>query len=371
MASIIERQGRFTVRVRRDGWKPVAKTFTLKRDAIAWGRKVEADMESGRWQEASSEVPTMAEALRTYRSGPAAALKGSATYAYWFDELEASSMSTKRLTDITPADLSAWRDKQPGAGLKPGTVVRKLGLLSGLLTWCWRGQGWLTCNPLKSVTKPRVNDARDRVLSDDELAALQGAAKTSRAPWIGDALTVLVRSAMRRGELWGLKVDDIDFERSTCYLADTKNGTARTVPLCPTAREALKRLAVAAQALAVSRAASRGSGFEALPGNENPAVIPLSDPHALSLAFRRTVGRARASYGKACALNGIKPDPSFLADLHLHDLRHTAVSRVAQDGNLSLIEIAAVSGHRSLKMVQRYAHIDAAKLAVKLAGMAA
>lgn len=369
MASVREREGRFYVRVRRDGWKSVAKTFTLKRDAIAWGRKVEADMEAGRWQAPGSEVPTLAEALQAYRKGPAIALKGSATYTYWFNELEASSLGAKRLTLITPFDLSAWRDSLAAAGLKPGTIVRKLGLLSGLLTWCHKERGWLTCNPMRSVSKPRVSDARDRTLTAQELAALQAAATTSKAAWIGDALVVLVRSAMRRGELWGLAVADIDFGQSIAHLADTKNGSARDVPLDPMAQEALRRLATAAlaRAKATAESAAQGEALKVTTDAKSPQLIPVSDPHAVSLAFRRTLARARTKYLRDCTASGIAVDPGFLADVHLHDMRHTAVTRVAQTGGLSLIELAAVSGHRSLKMVQRYAHIDASKLAGKLA----
>ena len=353
MASITERGGRFLVRVRRGGFNPVAKTFTRKQDGTAWGRKVEADMEAGRWQDIGTQVPTLGEAITLYRAGPARKLKGAATYAYWLDELATSSLAARPLGDITPPALSAWRDAQEAEGLMPGTVVRKMGLLSGLLTWCHKERGWLTSNPMRSVTKPRVNDARGRTLADDELAALQAAASTSKAAWLGDAIVVLVRSAMRRGELWGMKIEDIDFDQFTAHLADTKNGSARDVPLDPMALEALQRLAAAAR----------------LRGTVN--IIPVGHPHAVSLAFRRTVARARQQHLKDCATRGTEPDPGFLIDLHLHDMRHTAVSRVAQSGGLNLIELAAVSGHRSLKMVQRYAHIDAAKLAVKLAGIAA
>ena len=64
MASIIERQGRFLVRVRLGGFKPVAKTFTTKKDAQAFGRRVEADMESGRWAAEAVRAPSLREAIR-------------------------------------------------------------------------------------------------------------------------------------------------------------------------------------------------------------------------------------------------------------------------------------------------------------------
>lgn len=349
MASITARKGRFTVRVRRDGFKTVAKTFTRKPDAAAWGRKVESDIESGRWQDIAQAAPTVREAIALYRVAVVAKLKGAETYAYWLTELAGSSIAAKRVNDITPADLSVWRDAQQGAGLKPGTIVRKMGLLSGFLTWCHKERGWLKANPMRSVSKPRVNDSRDRTLSDAELTCLQAAALSSRAAWLGDALVVLVRSAMRRGELWGLKVAEIDFAQSTAHLSDTKNGSARDVPLCPVARGALQRL--------VNAAEGRGSD----------SLIPLSDAAAISLAFRRTLARARHLYAKDCAASGMDVDPGFLSNVRLHDMRHVAISGWAATGALSLIELAKISGHRSLKMLSRYSHLNSGSIAAKLA----
>lgn len=353
MSSITERGGRFLVRVRREGFNPVAKTFTRKQDGTAWGRKVEADMEAGRWQDISTQVPTLGEAIALYRAGPGRKLKGAQTYAYWLDELAASSLAAKSLVDITPPALSAWRDAQEAQGLMPGTVVRKMGLLSGLLTWCHKERGWLTANPMRSVGKPRVSDSRSRTLSEEELGYLQAAARTSKALWLADALVVLLRSAMRRGELWGLKVGDIDFERSTAHLPDTKNGSARDVPLCPVACGALRRLDASAKA--------RG----------DTSVIPLGDAAAVSLAFRRTLARARRQYAKDCAAQGSAVDAGFLADVRLHDMRHQAVSTWAATGALSMVELMSISGHKSPRMLARYAHLSSGQVAAKMATLGA
>jgi len=52
-------------------------------------------------------------------------------------------------------------------------------------------------------------------------------------------------------------------------------------------------------------------------------------------------------------------------DLHFHDLRHEAVSRLVEAG-LSDQEIAAISGHRSMQMLKRYTHLRAEDLVAKL-----
>ena len=186
------------------------------------------------------------EAIAEYRVKVAVNMKGAADYAYRFDEFEALPFASKTVNTVTPFDLAAWRDEQMPR-LKPGTVVRKLALLSGVLTWCVKERGWMTVNPLSLVRKPRVADGRNRTLSPEELKYLMLAASTSKAAWLSAALTVLMNSAMRRSELFGLKRQDVDAGTSTARLHDTKNGSARDVPLCPRSLAALHELDVAAQ----------------------------------------------------------------------------------------------------------------------------
>ena len=52
-------------------------------------------------------------------------------------------------------------------------------------------------------------------------------------------------------------------------------------------------------------------------------------------------------------------------DLHFHDLRHEATSRFFELG-LNVVEVAAITGHKDLKMLQRYTHLRAEDLARKL-----
>ena len=53
-------------------------------------------------------------------------------------------------------------------------------------------------------------------------------------------------------------------------------------------------------------------------------------------------------------------------DLHFHDLRHEAISRLVERGVFNLLEVAAISGHRSLAMLKRYTHLRSARLIRKL-----
>lgn len=358
MATIIERAGRYMARVRRGG-QSAAKTFNLKKDAQAWARRIESDMEAGRWVAPTTAapvttpaVPTLCEAIADYRGKVAAKMKGAKEYGYRFDELCAAPFAGKPINEVTPFDLAEWRDAQ-SVGRKPGTVLRKLGLLSGVLTWAVKERGWLTVNPLSQVRMPRAADGRSRTLSDAEWRCLMQAASTSKADWLPHALTLLARSAMRRSELFGLTRSAVDYGARTAYLADTKNGTARHVPLDPVALEALRQLD--------QQAASRGV----------QPLMPVGAVGSMSTRFKVTVQRARAAYAADCKASGVDVDEGFLADVRLHDLRHQAITHWASTGGLSLPELMAVSGHKTPRMLARYAHISASSLAHKMSQIAA
>jgi len=352
MASITQRGKRFTVRVRRDGFPSITKTFTKRADGAAWGRQVEADIESGRWTPEAEQVPTLRKVISTYRVAVAAKMKGAATYTYRFDEFERLPFASKAVNEVTPFDLSAWRDEQLSQH-KPATVVRKLAMLSAVFNWAAKERGWLQKNPVSLVAKPRVSDQRSRVLSDDEHRYLTAAAATSKATWLPAALTVLMASAMRRGELFGLRRRDVDFGAAVAHLADTKNGSARDVPLCPATLQALQRLA------------------DAAPARPDSLLLPVGEAGSVSTRFTVTIRRARASYESDCAAASVDADPGFLADVRLHDLRHQAVTMWASTGGLSLPELMAVSGHKTPRMLMRYTHLSASKIAGKLAQLSA
>jgi integrase len=135
-------------------------------------------------------------------------------------------------------------------------------------------------------------------------------------------------TGMRRGEVLSLKWRNFDEVGRVAVLPLTKNGDARRVPLSSAALKVLKEEAQA-------------------PVWSIKGVVFDVHPIAMDRAWRR-----------ACSKAGI-------ADLHFHDLRHEAVSRLFELG-LNAMEVASISGHRTLSMLQRYTHLKAEDLARKL-----
>ncbi|MGE4298941.1 MAG: site-specific integrase [Desulfovibrionaceae bacterium] len=132
---------------------------------------------------------------------------------------------------------------------------------------------------------------------------------------------------MRRTEIATLTWFHVDLERRFVHLPETKNGEARSVPLSPAALDILKRI----------------------PRNLKGSVFALS-PENITRAMVR-----------ACKQAGI-------ADLRFHDLRHEATSRFFENTDLDLMEIKAITGHKSMQMLARYSHLRAHRLAERLAG---
>ncbi len=134
--------------------------------------------------------------------------------------------------------------------------------------------------------------------------------------------------------------DLVDLKKRTVTLLDTKNGEKRTVPL---SSEAVRIL----------------SG---IPRRIDGKVWDLFSPQTVAVAWRRAVSRARDSYEKECEEKKAKPDPGFLVDLTFHDLRHEATSRFFEKG-LNPMQVAAITGHKTLQMLKRYTHLKAEDLA--------
>lgn len=154
---------------------------------------------------------------------------------------------------------------------------------------------------------------------------------------LGWIVRLAVETGMRSSEITGLRRSQVDLNRRVVTLKDTKNGSARLVPLTRVAVEILR---------------------SAL---DNP-IRPID----VDLVFFGEPGRdgKRKPYVFQKLWASIV-QTAGLADLHFHDLRHEAVSRLVEAG-LSDQEVASISGHKSMQMLKRYTHLRAEDLVEKL-----
>ena len=148
--------------------------------------------------------------------------------------------------------------------------------------------------------------------------------KANRNIYTRPFVILAIETAMRRGEILSLRWEDINYQTRTAYLSLTKNGESRRVPLSTRAIETL----------------------QSLPRSIDGRVLPINFA-ALETNFKRARDRAG------------------LTDLRIHDLRHTAATRLSEKLP-NLLELSAVTGHKSLAMLKRYYHPNAEQLALKI-----
>ena len=146
----------------------------------------------------------------------------------------------------------------------------------------------------------------------------------TRNPWMHPIVVLALETVMRRSELLSLTWSDVFLSDRFVRLHDTKNGEARDVPLSTRAHNTLN----------------------SLPKHISGKVFPVT-PDAVKKIYMHAVERAG------------------LRDLHFHDLRDEAASRIAERLD-NLLELSAVTGHKTLSMLKRYYYPRAKDLARKL-----
>jgi integrase len=326
MATFRFRANRWQARVRRKGNPDLTKTFVTRQDAERWARAAEVDLERGSYvNPVEAQRITLGGLIDRYIREVLPAMKGAKDDGIRLAAMKRNSIAKLSLANLTPEAIGKYRDERLRT-VAAGTVIRNLAYISSVINHARREWGITVANPIPLVRKPTAPKGRDRLLSDDELARLLRALEPTgrRNPWMQPLVQLALETAMRRGELLSRRWSDIDLSGRTATLWQTNNGDKRVVPL-------------SSRAIAV---------LQSMPRNIGGVVFPIKG-FTVSAAFDRALDRV-----------GIR-------DFHFHDLRHMAVTELSKRLP-NLIELAAVSGHRSLKMLQRYYHPNATELAAKL-----
>lgn len=314
----------YRAQIRRRGFSPVTGTFERKTDADKWARETEADMSRRRYfPQHEAERHTLAdladrqlESVRMDR--PDDYDRQRVILDWWKAKLGEHSLAT-----ITAEVLSRQRDQlQTEEGFSNATVNRYLAVLSKTFNNAIREWHWVQDNPVARVTKKTEPRGRVRYLSDEEKARLLDACRRSAFRPLYLIVLFAVTTGMRRGELLGLRWQDLDLERRIAVLHNTKNGDRRSVPIVPEVAALLREHGKVRRLDSDLIFASEGH-----------------DPVWFDKFWYRALAEAK------------------IKDFRFHDLRHTAASYLAMSG-ATTAEIAAVLGHRTLAMVKRYAHMS-------------
>lgn len=337
MASIRKKgDGQWHAQIRRNGYPNQTRTFKTCAAAEKWARSVENEFDRGlSFDRREAEKNTLLQLLKRYLIEITPGKKGATAEASRIRMLMKDPIAQFKAAALSGQALAEYRDRRM-AQVSGSTVNRELNVISHVITIARKEWGIVIENPVALIRRPPENRARERRLRENEEARLLAAldeeprnekgqlASGTRNPWVKPIVQFAIETGMRRSEMLSLTWADIDLDNHAAALHDTKNGSAREVPLSSRARKLLK----------------------ALPRSIHGRVFPTS-ADAVKKAFVR-----------ACERAGIE-------DFHFHDLRHEATSRLATRLD-NVLELAAVTGHKDLRMLKRYFHPKAKDLARKL-----
>lgn len=346
----IQKRGpyQWRVMVRRKGHPTQSRTFEIKADAEAWARAIENEMDRGMFvSRAEAESTTLAECLERYLKEVTPRKKSARQEAMKARNLLRHPISSLYMANVHGSDIAKYRDERLALGKAPSTVLKEMALISHLFSVAQREWGMESLrNPVSLVSKPRVSNQRDRRLLPGEEERLLAACAPqfhNANIWLKPLVVLALETAMRKGELLALRWRDIDFNKRMlkCRNKDPKGNTLfRHVPLSTRAIETLN----------------------ALPRSVDGRVFQTSE-NAIKLAFPRACKRA-CEHVHEHASGKQKPcDCPGIEGLRFHDLRHEATSRFVESGLFTDLQVASITGHKTLQMLKRYTHLRNADLA--------
>jgi integrase len=339
MATIREHGNKYQVQIRKKGHQPISKSFSKRIDAEKWAATVEGDMAKGEYTDKTeAEKTTLAEVLRAYRDGHASTIKDTEIQAR-IDAIIARWTACEHvaMTNVNQTLFSDYIGMRKKNRVSGSTINRELGIISAAINRSI-SNGLPVENVIEKIIRPQNNKSRDRRLESGELRALLrelmprqrdkkgrlGAGVDNQfIRWI---VRFAIETAMRRGELFKMRWCDVDLKKRIVKLYDTKNSENRKVPLSTRALRCLR------------------------------VVRKLSDADEQRV-FATTEAALKKCFERACARAEIE-------DLHFHDLRHEATSRLAL--HFDMKELSKVTGHKDPRTLMRYYHPRAEDLAKKL-----
>jgi integrase len=328
----------------------INQTFTSANKATKWLASVETDLARGQFIDLTeAQRRTLGEIIEQYRDdvlGEDSEKRGAEKERGHLKIILEDHVCAIRLSRLESSDIAEFRDRMKLVEYAPATIVRRLNLIQTIIEHArreWRIN--LSGNPAQMVKRPAGADKkRDRVFQDGKYARKGGgqrpkseeerllaACDSDANRWLGPVVRFAILTAMRQGEIVGLRWADVDLHKRTAVVRGaegtvTKNGEIREVPLLPDVITLLKKTK----------------------SDREGRVFPI-DQNVLKMRYRRAVARAK------------------IEDLTFHDLRHIATSRLAKIYTNPL-DLKRVTGHKDLKSLDRYYHTSAAELAARAAG---
>jgi integrase len=315
----IKRQDGFVYRsiIKRKGSKTITKVFKSKKLAIEFAKHIEGNRESLlAFNKPKQSQLLLSELVKEYLlNGYTGTRLKDQSYRldFWVNNL-----GSKQIEDITRIEIS-YLLSTLSPRLSNATVNRYKAAISVIFTYACRYFN-LQDNPALHIPSLPENNERIRFLSEAERTRLFKACRASHWDKLYLIVLLAITTGARKGELTKLRWNDIDFDRRTAYVATTKNGQPKVLPLTDSVIRELQ--------LFDSKDSSLIFGSR----------VKYDVPYCFTKPWKKAL------------------EDADIKDFRFHDLRHSCASYLAQSG-ASLLEIADVLGHKQISVTKRYSHL--------------
>lgn len=354
MASFEQRGNSVRAIVRVAGGKRSA-TFDTLAEAHTWAERMQAKKAIGQLSPAKGAGITAGDLFEAYLEAVAKNTDSGKWNELRLMNLCKDPLATRRISDIVTHDINEWvarRLKKPsshtGKPVAPSTVNRELNLMSAAFSYAVKDRKWLDVNPCHGVRRPEHGRPRKRpLLTASEIRALRistgydadPSLATSTAR-IGACFLLSLETGMRSGEILRLRPQDYWRDKRIVHVAAIEPGgrkgsrsgratvdPSRNVPLTARAMELLDQL------------------LSSMPPKQ-PYIVGVRD--GLRDALWR---RAR--------------DRAGVEDLHFHDAKHEAATRLAK--YIDVLALSHAIGTKDVKLLRdTYYNNDASRSAALL-----
>ena len=329
----------YTARIRIAGYPTMTATFPKKTLAQTWIQENESAIKTGRHiQTQESKKHTLKELIQRYKQNELPKRHSDQEKFKMHLEWWNNTIGEYCLVFITPALLTECKEMLEKETLKhprngrftrtPATVNRYLATLSIVLGYACNEYGWLDENPMKKVRKNKEVTNKDRYLTPEEIERLLKACKEFNIK--GDNynqetylfVLIAISTGARYSEIHNLTWNNVDLKHRQFYFLNTKNKENRGVPITDEVYKELKAF---------------------------KKVRNIKNNYLWTTKYGRKLIDFRTRFYKVLELAKIE-------NCRFHDLRHTVASHIAMNGG-SLLDIAQVTGHKTMQMVKRYSHL--------------
>lgn len=319
-------------------------TFVARDEAVA--KRAEIDAARARRRFAPAESQMRFDAWAHWWLDQTATVDRPATAARDRSILRAHllpAFGEMRLCDVTTTRVQEWARQMTAGGSAPATVRRTVQTLSKLLGAAV-DHGRIDRNPCEGVKLPPVGRSEARFLTPGEVVALADA-MDSIAPHWSPLVLFLADTALRIGELAGLRVVDVDLGTGTVIVArnavEVEGHIAIGEPKTAAGRRVVPTLTADTARAVAARIDRLGLGAD------DPLFAGPDGGILRASAFR-----ARVWYSAVARAGLAAPRPTP------HSLRHSAIAAWIAIGVADPLKLARWAGHRDVSTIYRfYGHL--------------